>query len=170
MKNWKIGIIVFSILLGGFFIFPKYQEGIALKTKNKTLQLQLALKIKEIKRLDESQLNLAKTDSSLFAKIPRDEMQESIIRTIAKILDKHSFELQGGVGFSKGFNSDVNAAEIKTSFSVTGPKNKLIQLVSAFEKNERFFGIEKLSVGIFSKNQSQMVSLPISLFSFFQEK
>jgi len=170
MKNWKIGIIVFSILFGGFFIFPSYKEGKNLKQENENLQKKLNEKIKELKALDTEHMNIATTDANLFRKIPQNEMQESIIRTIGQILGRYNFKLEGGVSFSKGFNADVNAPEMKTNFSVVGPKENLEKLVAEFENNERFFGVEKLSVQISLENGKQIVSLPISLSSFFQEK
>jgi hypothetical protein len=170
MKTWKISFIIFSVFLGGFFIIPSYKKGKDLKQKNEILKKELEIKIKELKELDNDQTNLSATEASLYEKIPQNEMQESIIRTVNTILNKYNFQLQGGMSFSKGFDSDVNAAKITTSFSIIGPKNTLSPLVSAFENNKRFFGIEKLNVQVSSENGQKMVSLPISLFSFFQEK
>ncbi len=170
MKNWKIGIIIFSVFLAGFFIFPTYKDGQESKQKNEILQKELSIKIKELKALNTKQTTFTTTETTLFRKIPRDEMQESIIRDVDLILNRYGFELEGGVSFSRGFNADVDAPEIKTNFVIIGPKNNLVPLISAFENNERFYGIEKLSVQIFTEDDKQMVSLPVSLSSFFQEK
>ncbi len=168
MKNWQIGIIIFSILLIGLFIIPSYKNGNVLKQKNNFLQQELSIKIKELKKLDSNQSDFSATEASLYDKVPEEVLQEQIIRNINEILKKYSFDLQGGINFSKGFNSEINVSEIRSTFAVIGPKNNLNAFVSAFEKNKRFFSIEKLNVQIFSENGRKMVSLPISLLSFFQ--
>ncbi len=165
MKNWNILAIVVCALALGLFIIPLFGEVNQLQLKNEELVKKLEEKKKEKEELLKLRSNIA--NLNIKKNIPANPEQENLIRDILKITNKSEFSFDS-LAFSLGQHSQINAPQISMNLSVEGQRNKVKNLLSYIEQNERFFGMDNLSFQSKGKNKKN-AGLSLNIYALYQE-
>lgn len=176
MKRYSIWLLLLLIPLYGFWISPT-QEFV--EEKNNKIEKSTKEKIGKIKELQELHLlkkelnkltdNKKSTSSvEILRKLPSEIEQEKLLKDLQKIAGNASFRFNS-VNFSTGMNKEMSLPEIRVDFSVKGPKSQVKKFLRSIETNERFLGMDKLTVNV-SKKSTEMVSMKINLYAFAQEE
>lgn len=169
MKNFKFWLSLSIVPIFGFWIFPSLKVVKSQKQEISKLETIKDDKIKTLKSLEEKKDQIPEaSEKEILKKIPLTLEQENLIRDIYKISEKTGFKFTA-LGFGKGKNSEVEAAQMKINFSVEGRLSLLKQFLLKIEQNERFLGMETFNIGINEKNGIRIVNLSVSLYAFAQK-
>lgn len=156
------------VLVAGFGMIPLQNSIERLRLTHASLEQQKKDKIAEHEQLKQLSEREDGEIEILTKRIPPRPEQEKLIRDLRQITKESGFTFTG-LQFSKGFNSTIGAQQLSVSFSAEGSRGQIQNFLSRIEQNERFLGMETLSVQTPLKDNMTKVTLSVSLYSFFQE-
>lgn len=169
MKTWQIIVIVASLVGFGLYVPPVREDVVQMRAENKDLENQIQELNHQLHEVDRIGREAPEKKDQLVRRIPLDNEQEKLIQDIENITLRTGFSYDG-LSFSKGKNPVLGLPELKISFSTQGNKANLIRFLEALENNERFLGLETLSISTREENNVQMVSFGVALYAFYQQE
>ena len=167
MKIWPILVLVFSGFAGAFYIAPGWNSIADLEQKKSALEQQRVEKKSELERLHQLQKRV-EAEQSLAISIPAEKDQADFVRRIQRIASQSGFGFSG-LSFSHSVNPQVGTGQINAGFSVQGPARKLELFLTSIENDQRFLGIENLSVNLSRELGQPTAQMGVALYSFFQK-
>lgn len=168
MKAWHIIVLIASGVLFGFVTQPMGEDVKSLKNQTSKLSEEIQTintQLQEITRIQREEQN---QQQELARRIPLQNQQENLIRDIQSIRTKSGFGYES-ISFRKGKNPVLGLPELKISFSTEGNKQNLLSFLELIEENERFLGMENLSITTRQEGSTPVVSFSVSLYAFYQQ-
>ncbi len=168
MKTWIILSFAFCAGVWGLLTFPLLNEVQDLRLENQGLENILAEKEAKTEELEEIKVEFADRIKNIQAQIPLDSSQENFIRDLRKITTQTGFSFSG-IKFSRGQNSQINAPHLIANFSARGDRSNVKNLLALIEQNERFLGMDSLSVSTIESANKSVTNLTLSVYALYQE-
>lgn len=168
MKAWHILIFIASFLVFGFFTRPKIEAATALRAENKHLEAQIQEINTQLQSINRLQKESIDNKTQLIKQIPLLNEQENLMKDIQTLTARNGFSFTA-LSFTKGLNPALGIPEIRISFATEGNKKNLIPFLRAIEDNERFLGLESLSIKTHQQGSAQTVQFSVSLYAFYQQ-
>lgn len=165
MNIWKILAVGGGIMVLGFWVSPQWEQVKLLQADLVDLGKLKTEKTAAVKALGTS---VGTGADEVLQQIPYTPQQATLINDLRLISAKTGFVFRT-LGFGKGENATVDAAQITVNFSVLGQKTKVVDFLKLIESNRRFIGMDNLSVSIQKKNEVELAELNVTLYAFSQQ-
>lgn len=168
MKSWSILLLISGVLIFGLYTNPTRKEVSQIQSQAQTLENTLNELNAQLQEIERIQKESAATKETFVRRIPLKNEQESLIKDIHSLTLRHGFSADT-ISFTKGQNPTLKIPEMKISFSTKGNKTNLIPFLKSIESNERFLGLENLSITAMQEGTSTNVQFGVSLYAFYQQ-
>lgn len=169
MKLWHIVVIIVCVLALGFYTQPKMQNVQTLESKFEGVLEEKSALSEQIEKVQEIKKEKKSANEDYSKRIPQENEQEKLIFDIRRLTMENGFAFND-VSFVKGYNPIIEMPEIKASFSTQGNKNNLLAFLKSIEANERFMGMESMSITTREEGQNDIVSFQVSLYAFYEKE
>lgn len=163
MKTLNIIIVAICVIVLGLWVFPSYQSLGEKQSTITELKAQKSQLINEQKAVEEK-LKIA-ANQNPETQIPPTREQEILIRDLQQISAQTGFVFKS-LSFGKGVNPKIGVEQTTINFSVLGVKEKTTAFLQSIENNDRFLGMESLSVSQVEKNGVTLTQMNVTLYAF----
>lgn len=168
MRSWHILLIILSIgaIIG--YLQPLRESHEKQERELKEIHSTIGTLREQIKEIMVLKKEKSDLSSEFIKNIPLHPEQDALIQDIYTLTLQNGFTFES-LSFTKGENPEIGISEIKTTFTTEGSKKSLIAFLRAIETNQRFMGLESLSVRTHETDGQSTVRFGVSLYAFYQQ-
>lgn len=160
MKNFLIFTGGGLLLWYGLWFAPEWTQYQTLKAQEIQEQKQTSQRHDFFVEIDQFDPQKKAVLSEALLQVPLLNQQESLIRDLKNISQQSGFSFQS-LGFTRGFNSQVNAQTLSVSFEVKGPEDRLLKFLERIEQNQRFLSMDTITLSPDKTDKQVRLSLTI---------
>ena len=163
MKSWYISVLAVIIvaLVGG--VLPTWKSNTILQQELNTLTADLSDRVAELQALETEGEEERQKQKEITQRIPVTLDQAEVLRDIYQITQANGFAFDG-IQFRMGTGSDSGARELYAQFQAQGQGTRVVNFLTAIERNSPFFGLSSLQVNRDPLDGS--VNLAVELYTY----